>query len=80
MTESPLTEQFGKEDFLPRFLSALFYQEKHATAKCKKLACKQCPQIAKNPELRNQKQNTTDSYCQGEQIDQKSFSGKIQTI
>ena len=63
-----------------RFLSPLFYQEKHATAKCKKLACKQCPQIAKNPELRNQKKNTTDSYCQGEQIDQKSFSGKIQTI
>ena len=30
--------------------------------------------------VRNQKQNTTDSYCQGKQIDQKSFSGKIQTI
>ena len=54
MAESPLTEQVGKEDFLP-FLSPLFYQEKHAAAKCKKLACKQCPQIAKNPELRNQK-------------------------
>ena len=75
MTESPLTEQFGKEDFLPFFIALVL-----SAAKCKKLACKQCPQIAKNPELRNQKQNTTDSYCQGEQIDQKSFSGKIQTI